>query len=304
MIRGTEDTRYAYVNGIIRALEARFLTKGHFDRLVATDLSSYNTILSDTPYVGQRDIESGIEVQENAVRNFFDTYCLTDEVKCFLDWPEQMHNLKVKLKGGADNLLYTQAMDTIEAWPEVVDEVARFAVDKDPFVLSANLDKILCQYLYQTADFVPFFRSYFETNFELENIRSFFRARQFENKRAILSQVYIPIGRLKLKFLVENLEVAQETLGRNFFNTPYVVIVERGGVYFEENNSFLRLERLYEEHRLGYLLQARRMTFGVEPLFTYYHFKMSEIKKLRQVYWGKLNEVGVDDLKESIPDVW
>jgi vacuolar-type H+-ATPase subunit C/Vma6 len=254
--------------------------------------------------VGQRDIESGIEVQENAVRNFFDTYCLTDEVKCFLDWPEQMHNLKVKLKGGADNLLYTQAMDTIEAWPEVVDEVARFAVDKDPFVLSANLDKILCQYLYQTADFVPFFRSYFETNFELENIRSFFRARQFENKRAILSQVYIPIGRLKLKFLVENLEVAQETLGRNFFNTPYVAIVERGGVYFEENNSFLRLERLYEEYRLGYLLQARRMTFGVEPLFTYYHFKMSEIKKLRQVYWGKLNEVGVDDLKESIPDVW
>jgi vacuolar-type H+-ATPase subunit C/Vma6 len=304
MIKGTEDTRYAYVNGIIRALEARLLTKGHFDRLVATDLSSYNTILSDTPYVGQRDIESGIEVQENAVRNFFDTYCLTDEVKCFLDWPEQMHNLKVKLKGGADNLLYTQAMDTIEAWPEVVDEVARFAVDKDPFVLSANLDKILCQYLYQTADFVPFFRSYFETNFELENIRSFFRARQFENKRAILSQVYIPIGRLKLKFLVENLEVAQETLGRNFFNTPYVAIVERGGVYFEENNSFLRLERLYEEHRLGYLLQARRMTFGVEPLFTYYHFKMSEIKKLRQVYWGKLNEVGVDDLKESIPDVW
>lgn len=304
MIKGTEDTRYAYVNGIIRALEARLLTKGHFDRLVATDLSSYSTILSDTPYVGQRDIESGIEAQENAIRDFFGTYCLTDEVKCFLDWPEQMHNLKVKLKGGADNLLYTQAKDTIEAWPEVVDEVARFAVDKDPFVLSANLDKILCQYLYQTADFVPFFRSYFETNFELENIRSFFRARQFENKRAILSQVYIPIGRLKLKFLVDNLEVAQDNLGRNFFNTPYVVVVEKGGVYFEENGSFLRLEKLYEEYRLGYLLQARRMTFGVEPLFTYYHFKMSEIKKLRQVYWGKLNEVGVDDLKESIPDVW
>ena len=137
-----------------------------------------------------------------------------------------------------------------------------------------------------------------------EDIRSFFRARQFENKRAILSQVYIPIGRLALKFLVENLEVAQENLGRNFFNTPYVAIVEKGGVYFETNDSFLRLERLYEEHRLGYLTQARRMTFGVEPLFAYYHFKMSEIKKLRQVYWGKLNEVGVDDLKESIPDVW
>jgi hypothetical protein len=31
---------------------------------------------------------------------------------------------------------------------------------------------------------------------------------------------------------------------------------------------------------------------------------MAEITKLRQVYWGKLNEVPVEDLKESIPDVW
>ncbi|GAG14634.1 unnamed protein product, partial [marine sediment metagenome] len=30
----------------------------------------------------------------------------------------------------------------------------------------------------------------------------------------------------------------------------------------------------------------------------------SEIKKLRQVYWGKLNEVFIDELKESIADVW
>ena len=56
--------------------------------------------------------------------------------------------------------------------------------------------------------------------------------------------------------------------------------------------------------RIGFLIQARRMTFGIEPLFTYYHFKISEIKKLRQVYWGKLNEVFIDELKESIADVW
>lgn len=304
MIKGTEDTRYAYVNGIIRALEARLLTKGHFDRLIAADLDSYNTILSDTPYVGGGDLESGLEAEERAVRNFFELYCLTDEVRNFLDWPEQVHNLKVRLKGGTDDLLYDQETEIVENWPEVVEEVSRFAVDKDPFVLSTNLDKILCKYLYQASAFIAFFRGYFQHSFELENIRSFFRARQFENRRAILNQVYIPIGRLELRFLVENLEVAQDNLGRNFFNTPYASIVEKGGAYFEENDSFLRLERLYEEHRLGYLLQARHMTFGVEPLFSYYHFRVGEIKKLRQVYWGKLNEVSVDDLKESIPDVW
>ncbi|MCK4941166.1 V-type ATPase subunit [candidate division WOR-3 bacterium] len=304
MIKGTEDTRYAFVNGIIRAREARLLTKSHFDRLVAADFSSFNTILSDTPYVGQRDFTEALEVEEKALRNFFDKFCLNEEVGYLIDWPEQIHNLKVKLKGGGDELLYSQEPDTVESWPEVLDEVARFALDKDPFVLSTNLDKILCRYLFQTASFAPFFKHYFTVYFELENVRSFFRARQFEKKREILSQVYIPLGNLQLKFFIDNLDVAQEHLGRNFFTTSYVDIVEKGGVYFDEYESFLRLERLYEEHRLRFLLQARRMTFGVEPLFTYYQFKMNEIKKLRQVYWGKLNELPMDDLKESIPDVW
>ena len=55
---------------------------------------------------------------------------------------------------------------------------------------------------------------------------------------------------------------------------------------------------------MQFLLAARKMTFGVEPLFTYYQFRLAEIKKLRQVYWGKLNEVEIDDLKESIAGVW
>jgi vacuolar-type H+-ATPase subunit C/Vma6 len=304
MIEGTGDTRYAYVNGIIRAREARLLTKSHFDRLIAVDYTSFNTILSDTPYTGSRDFTEGLEAEENVVRSFFDRFCLTEEVRHFIDWPEQIHNLKVKLKEGHEDLLYTRAADTVESWSEVIDEVARFALDKNPFVLSTNLDRILCRYLYEASSFAPFFKSYFEMYFDLENIRSFFRAKQFEDRHEIFKQVYIPLGRLPLDFLIDNLGVAQDQLGRIFFNTPYAAIIDKGGAYYEEKNSFLRLERLCEERRLGFLLQARRMTFGVEPLFAYYIFKMSEITKLRQVYWGKLNEVSVEDLKESIPDVW
>jgi vacuolar-type H+-ATPase subunit C/Vma6 len=304
MIKSTEDTRYAYVNGIIRALEARLLTKGHFDRLIAADYGSFNTILSDTPYVGQQDINDNLESEEKSLRGFFNRFCITEEVRNFVDWPEQIHNLKVKLKEGGEELLYEQDLDTVEAWPDVLDEVARFAVDKDPFVLSTNLDRILCKHLYEAAAFAPFFLGFFDMFFEIENIRNFFRARQFEDKREIFKQIYLPWGRLKLEFFMGNLDVAQDQLGRNFFNTPYASMVEKGGAYFEDRNSFLRLERLNEEYKLGYLAQARRMTFGVEPLFAYYKFKMGEITKLRQVYWGKLNEVPVEDLKESIPDVW
>ncbi|UCF71073.1 MAG: V-type ATPase subunit [candidate division WOR-3 bacterium] len=304
MIKGTGDTRYAFVNGIIRAREARLLTRSHFDRLVAVDYTSFNTILSDTPYGVSGDFIGALDAEERLLRSFFNRFCLTDEVKNLVDWPEQMHNLKVRLKGGQNDLMYVQQSDAVESWPEVADEVLRFAVEKNPFVLSTNLDRILCRYLYDTALFTPFFEGYYRTYFDLENIRSFFRAKQFDDKRNIMNQVYIPSGRLNVDLLIDNMDVRQDQLGRNFFNTPYASIVEKGGAYYEDKNSFLRLERLCEEYRLGYLLQARRLTFGVEPLFAYFMFKTSEITKLRQVYWGKLNEVSVEDLRESVPDVW
>jgi vacuolar-type H+-ATPase subunit C/Vma6 len=304
MIKGTEDTRYAYVNGIVRAKEARLLTRGHFDRLLAGDLSNFNTILSDSSYIAGKDIAAGLETEEDGLKDFFHQFCQTLEVSNLIDWPEQIHNLKVKLKEGGDELLYRQSESVVENWPEVIDEVARFTIEKDPFVLSTNLDIILCKYLYEAAEFVPFFNQYYVMYFDLENIRSFFRARQFENSKEIFTQVFIANGSVDKKKFIDNLSVHHDLLGKNFFTTPYAMIMDRGSAYIEGRHSFLRLERLCDEMRLKFLLQARRMTFGVEPLFSYYEFKMSEIKKLRQVYWGKLNEVYIDELKESIPDVW
>lgn len=304
MIQGTQDTRYAYVNGIIRSREARLLTKAHFDRLIAADRTSFGAILADTPYAGPPELPECLGREEVAVRRFFDRFCLTDEVRHFIEWPEQIHNLKVRLKEGGEELLYDGGTAAVGAWPEVEDEVARYAVDKNPFVLSTDLDRILCRRLHEESAFEPFFRGYFETYFDLENIRTLFRARQFEDRRGIFGRAYLPLGRLTFNVMAANLDAAPDQLARSFFNTPYGAVVEKGGAYFEENNSFVRLERLCEEHRLGYLRQARRMTFGVEPLFAYYIFKKSEITKLRQVYWGRLNAVASRSLKESIPDVW
>jgi V/A-type H+-transporting ATPase subunit C len=304
MIQCTDDTRYAYVNGIVRAKEARLLTKSHVDRLIAADLSNFNTILADTPYGGYEDIATGLEKAEVELKQFFDQFCQTPEVSKFIDWPEQMHNLKVKLKQGADELLYPQDATEVEVWPEVLDEVAQFTTEKNPFVLSTNLDKILCKYLSETSQFVPFFSRYYECYFDVENIRSFFRARQFEKSREVFIQVFLPYGSINEKIFIDNLATQHDLLAKNFFTTPYAYIIDRGSTYIEEHQSFLRLERLCEEMRLGFLLQARRMAFGVEPLFAYYHCKMGEIKKVRQVYWGKLNEVSLETQKESIPDVW
>lgn len=304
MIQGSGDTRYAYVNGMVRAQEARLLTRGHFDRLIAGNLDAFSTIISDSPYAGYDDILSGVQAELAGIRDFTRKHCITPQVMNMLEWPEQIHNMKVHLKHGSEALLYSESHAEVETWPEVIDAAARFAVDKDPFVLSTTLDRILSHYLIDAANFTPFFHEYYRLYYDLENIRTFFRARQFDNSRDIFMQVFIPYGNLGKAIFLDNITTEYEQLGRNFFTTPYSSLVEGGGLYLEEKHSFLRLERLTEEMRLGYLRQARTLTFGVEPLYCYYEFKKNEIKKLRQVYYGLLNEVPVDELKESIPDVW
>ena len=304
MIQGTEDTRYAFVNGIVRAREARLLTKGHLDRLISSPVVNFSTILADTVYGGYEDVVAGFDTETAAIGSFLRRYCETPYVLHLVDWPEQIHNLKVKLKEGNENLYYPQSEVDVETWPEIADVIAAFAVDKDPFFLSTNLDKILCKYLYEISQFGLFFSTYYRLYFDLENIRSFFRARQFEKSREIFEQVFIDYGTLDKSVFIENVTNPYDALAKRFFTTPYAHIVDRGGAYLEEQHSFLRLERLCEEMKLRFLLQARNMTFGVEPLFCYHEFKLAEIRKLRQVYWGRTNEVPIDELRESIPDVW
>lgn len=304
MIQGTDDTRYAFVNGIIRAREARFLTRGHFDRLIAGDVASFKSILADSPYGVYGDIEEGMNLEERHAKNFLRQYCMTPEVLKFIEWPEQAHNIKVGVKQGDDSMLYDTVENDVESWPEVQEVVERYALNKDPFMLSIELDKVLCSYLNDLATFCPFFAYFFDLYMDLENIRSFFRTRQFENSRDIFKQVYLPFGTLPYEVFIANIEMEIEHLSRVFFVTPYQHLIDRGAVYLEQHRSFLRMERLIEETKLNYLIQSRHMAFGVEPLFGFYQFKKSEIRKLQQVYWGRLNEVPVEDLKESIADVW
>lgn len=304
MIQDTGDTRYAFVNGIVRCREARLLTRGHFDRLLAGNIENFAVILSDTPYAAHDDMLGGFEKEEIELKNFFDLHCITQAVRDFIVWPEHMHNIKVKIKKGADELLYPHEDTEPETWPEVMEILEHYAVEKDPFELSTRLDVILCRHIYQNACFARFFKDYYQLYFDLENIRSFFRARQFEDSEDIFSHAFLPYGRVEMKRFLEVITIDMEHLGKHFFTTPYEALIDKGGAYLQEHSSFLRLERLIEEMRLRFLQQARMITFGVEPLFAYYHFKTSEIRKLRQVYWGKMNEVATDELKESIPDVW
>ncbi len=304
MIKGTEDTRYAFVNGMVRAKEAKLLRKNHFDRLIEAGIDNFRPILSDTVYTGTGEFLSVLMDIEKQERQFFNKYCLHNEVKEIIFLPEAIHNLKVKLKNGDTRLLYDVDISGLESSPEIIEIISEYLKHKNIFILSTELDKFLCKKIKDFSNISQFFSEYFKIYFDLENIRSFFRARQFENPVEIFRQVYIEYGSVPEKTFLENLNKDIGTITRIFRNTIYGNIVEQGGNYLEAQGSFLKLECLCDEMKLQFLKLTRYYTFGVEPLFGYYQFKLSEIKRLRQVYMGKQYNIPVAQLKESIPDVW
>ncbi len=304
MIDGTNDTRYAFVNGIVRAKEARLLKKSHFDRLIEAGIESFKPILSDTPYTGAGDLLNTLSDVEKQERSFFEKFCLHSEIRDMVLLPDMVHNLKVRLKNGDASLLYDVRTEGLESSEEVKAIIADFYSHRNAFIMSTELDKFMCKKFNELSMVSEFFRCYFQLYFDLENIRSFFRARKFESPKEIFKQVYIRYGTIPEKKFLENIDKDMSVVAREFHNTSYGTLIENGGNYLETQGSFLRLERLCDETRLQFLKIARYYTFGVEPLFGYYQFKMAEIKRLRQVYMGKEYNIPVNQLKESIPDAW
>ena len=83
-------------------------------------------------------------------------------------------------------------------------------------------------------------------------------------------------------------------------NTPYQSCIEEGVVYLINRQSFLRLERLIQEHKQKILIQTRYATFGYEPLVAYYLLKDMEIRNLRKIYYGIMEKTPVDQIWESV----
>lgn len=304
MIAGTNDTRYAFVNGIVRSREAQLLGRAHFDRLISADIDSFGPLLADSDYRGSTDFLGTLETVAAGERVFFNEHCYDAEVRRMLDWPEQIHNIKVRLKNGNDAITYPVATGEAETWPEAVAAIAAYEHDHDPFLLSAALDRITADRVGSLSGISPFFTNYYQRFFDLENIRSFFRARFFEEPVRIFSLTFLGGGTMPVDRFLTSLTAANDAVPKAFAMTPYHTIIESGWRYLEHEGSFLRLERMCEEARLQAARSARFLTFGVEPLFGYFQFKTAEIRKLRQVYLGKRNGISDALIKESIADVW
>ncbi|RKX68785.1 hypothetical protein DRP53_09985 [candidate division WOR-3 bacterium] len=308
MIKGSEDIRYSFPIGVIRVWETKLLTKSHYDRLLA--LPNEREIipsLHDTIYGQYRDLPFE-EILERVLERAFNLlvrFCVDPEVIDLLLLPKKIHNLKVELKGRIRECDYRDLLYDVEGTVEGTEDVlARFLETKDPFLLEAGLDRIELERSIALSHRFPFLTNYYLMKADLYNLSSIIRLKRLGLGRRTGLAVLIPTTTFDPERLAGLLDQDLDAIRSFFLRIPYHDIVIQGLDYLEKKNSFLRLERLIDEELLRYMKMARRFVFGIEPLFSYYSFLEAEVIRLRRIYIGKLHRLPVEEIRESLPEVY
>ncbi len=319
----TSSISYGFAVGRVRALETTLLDRVRYDRLVrAGGDSEFAAVLADTVYGRQMAGEGGkrslTEIFDQAAcdnLDFFRRYCLDEWVLQVLLLRRNINGLKVLLKrqsagelvdagclpGGGDwtksRLRALADADPkavpAEAWEAVV-RLRRSGVRRDdPVEIDIVMDRLVQELSLKLARPSRFLSGYLAVHADVENLRTFIRVRELESERQVAERAFLPGGTIEPCWLTAMLGDERETVASRFRFSRYQRLVEEGGGEIAGRSSALRLERLAHEEELRYLLRARYLTFGYEPLVCYYLFRENELVNLRQLHAAR--EAGLDE---------
>ncbi|MGI6575009.1 MAG: V-type ATP synthase subunit C [bacterium] len=329
-------TRYAYAVARVRVLETRLLEKSQIDRMVeAKGAKEALQVLGETGYgTAVAELESIYDYETllakelarvyNVARSFYPDPQLVELFTLKYD----VYNLKVMLKAhfqgeetkentllsGAGNIprerLQTMLAeenfrDLPPALYEAVEKLMeQFVHSPDPQLIDIILDQAMYEHIHRSVGKMPFLRQLFTHQTDLINIKTFLRVKNLQRDGNFLYQVLLPGGSIKRESFRQLLDEPLETFSDQFSMGPYATIVEEGVREWQEKKNLTRFEKLADDFLLQYLKKNKYVTFGQEPLVGYLLAKENELKLIRMIMVGKLNNLPIEAIRERLRDTY
>ena len=318
------DTRYAYITGRVRALEARLLDKLKMERMTAaTSAKASLSELEETdygPYVSQlKDIHNFEELLHDELRrlySFIDKGSLDKELTDLFTMRYDFHNLKVFLKnkfkekplpleklpfidlGAIEPLKIGEAKEFLQIQKEAT---RAFEENENPQDIDIILDKEYYRLCVKKAEESEneFVIDLFHMEIDLINIKTFFRCRTLKRNKNFFSKVLIGGGSLTKRLFLEFYEKEEGAFLRKLSFTPYAKVI-----IGYEKKGLKGLELSCDNFLLEYVKKTKFITAGLEVLIAYLIAKENEIKLLRSILTGKLNDIPVQIISERMRETF
>ena len=319
-----ERTEFASVVPKVKVWESKLLSKSFYEKLIDTNsLEESLKVLQETPYgvyVANEDIE-------NSLKEAFLKECLElrnmsqcKDIMNFISIRYDYHNIKTLIKSQILNKDFSYILSPFGSIDkEVLSEkfnnndlkeldknfrtsieegIALYEVLKDFQEVDIYLDKKMFEHMNVFVNNIntPFVTDYFESLIDLTNIKTVLRLVKMNKEKSYLSKVLIKNGGIEDSIFESILMDGVESTSTRLSHTKYADLMR------EKITSLGEFEKLVDDYITKNMKSAKLIGLGVEPIFAYLYAKDIELKNLRIILAGKLNNVDSDIIKERLRD--
>lgn len=320
----------------LRVLETRLLNKVKIERMIdSTSADDVLKILQETEYASLmvnivRAEDYNILLKEELIRVYSLMYKVSPDssIVNIMSLKYDYHNIKVMLKARVldkdfshmlipvgtvdiEKLKGYMAMEEYRDLSPIMREsiLEAFKVYnelKDP----QKIDIILDQYMYsdmlskakQTKN--DFIINYVVRSIDLTNIKSIIRLKKQEKNVNFFKEVILTGGDIDKDILLKAFNEPIENMAAKFALSKYGDVITLGIEEYIKTGKLSSLEMFSENYIMNNLKAAKYVTFGPEPIFAYIAAKETEIKIIRIIMVGKLNNVDTAVIRERVREVY
>lgn len=317
------DTRYSYQIGVIRAKETRLFDRKKFEQFISSrDAKELVSALHDTDYGKYfTSIKSYLQYEEALLNARIDLY---KEIENFIYEEElidvlrsqfDFHNITVLLKGKIADMdfrsfclpLGTIPINELESifkeesynrlpvhLREAVHEGIEtyFTHHHNIQLLNLCIDSKMAEYQ-TTFTKNDFLIGYYKRWIDVTNLKTILRLFFLNRYKELIQFALLPGGYIEKEEIIEKKLESVESLDDIYHRSIYRDLLEqRESFSLVEQNALLLL--------LSYMRSVAYESIGVEPVISYLLMKENEIRNLRLIFTGKINDVEDSILKEKL----
>ncbi|KEH99620.1 V-type ATP synthase subunit C [Clostridium botulinum] len=327
-----------YVQAVprIRAVENKLLDKAKIQRLLdSTSASEAFKVLKETSYgliMGEikRPEDYEIVLNKELKKLYFFMYEISPQkdlidIMCI---KYDYHNIKVLLKSkilqkdfkeilmpigtiNVNNLTNWILNEEYKELPELMKESIKksmyeFKEDNDPQKIDTIIDKYLYMDMLMRAKRLDncYILKFLKINIDLANIRTLVRVKKQNKSRKFLENVLIDGGSIQLEELLDIYNLNIESISSKIQYTDYVDVIRVGIEEYIKTENLKVFERLCDNFIMNFIKDAKYISFGPEPLISYILAKENEIKIIRIIMVGKLNNIDPQVIKERLREIY
>lgn len=318
-----KDTDYICLSAILRAKEAKMLTREKLERLLTEPVfAEAARMLTDSGYpdmsgMNSQEINQALEEYRNQQVEEIAGAVRDQAVVDVFRLKYEYHNIKtlVKSKGETDKnlrLLSSSGRTELPVLTEAyrtgdydgLNATAARAMEEARVVLARTGNPQLADFVLDKAYFAElldiaagtknsFIKGYVQTLIDSANMRSALRAINMGKKDGILAQALAQGGTIDVDSIIASAE-SREELSRAYASTAFSKAMEA--------DSITKFELEADNAVLAYLADSMYVSFGPEVVLSHLAALENEIMAVRIILTGKLMGIDAGLLRERLRD--